>query len=170
MGIYFYIYFIKKNKMGGIPTHPVDCSHYMTADGVDRDMENYIIHGVLVEAPEMLYYGWLDWGMYVWYMNTMSYTDTMTQILDCAISNEVEGSKFGNEEFYKNTWTLVMMEMQPIYDTLHIFWFPALYYLIAYFLSAGVGAIVLLVINIIYMLRFSDNTVMVFQEALRAAD
>ena len=52
--------------MGGISTRPVLCSAYMDAETIDRDIDEYIMAGVLPEADAMFYYSWYFWGMYIW--------------------------------------------------------------------------------------------------------
>ena len=99
----------------------------------------------------MLYYSWLDWCMYIWYVNTSIYTDKISEILDCGISNGVDGSKYANSDFIGKEWAIAMKEMNTIYNPLSIWWHPALNIFLTWLLTAGAGSIVFLIINLIFM-------------------
>merc|ERR1711953_990534 len=134
----------------GISTTPVVCSHYRSATDVDQDIENYIIHGILKDNEDMQSYSWAFWGLYVWYVEMEAYTNAITKIMDCAMSNNIQGTKYGNDRFYRGTWAGVMEYYQAEYDIVSLWWHPALYTLIVLF-TGGSGAIVYLILSIIYM-------------------
>ena len=140
--------------MGGIPTHPVNCSHLTTADGIDKDIENYIRHGLIYEATESVYYAWLGWPYYIWYVNVYSYLDTINAIIDCGISNNVDDSMFGTTDFYENVWKGTLRAMDPMLGTLEIVWFPLMYIFITG-ITGGIGGLVLFIMSIVYSLDFS---------------
>jgi len=90
--------------MGGISPRAVDCAEFSVADAIDTDFENYIINGLVPEAEIMIYYSWYWWAMYVWNVNTQLYFTTMQGILECAATNEIEDSKYGNTDYMEGTW------------------------------------------------------------------
>ena len=97
--------------MGGIKTVPVECRHYETAELVDQDFENYIENGILREANSMEYYSWFWFNLFIWSLRNEDYTKTMTEILDCGISNDVLESKYANVDFYETKWQEAMAIM-----------------------------------------------------------
>ena len=85
--------------MGGISVRPVECAAYETAEALDKDFEDYVNNGLLVEAGEMLGYSWISIGFGVWAANTSLYLMAMDSMIECGISNNLEGSKYGNADF-----------------------------------------------------------------------
>ena len=90
--------------MGGIPTRELNCLEFEVADAVDIDIDNYIMYGLMVEADEMIYFSWYWWAMYIWNLNTQAYINLIQDILDCGMTNNVEGSKYANEDWINNVW------------------------------------------------------------------
>ena len=97
--------------MGGIETKPVTCKEFDNAQVVDSTIDDYIKNGIIFEAEEMMEYSWLAWGMYVWWINLINYIDTIQAILDCAISNNIEGSKYGDFSFINRSWRVAKQKI-----------------------------------------------------------
>ena len=89
----------------GVDTNPIFCFNYETAADIDRDFEFYLERGILEESNYMMDYSWFWFLMYIWGANMRSYTDRMNEILNCGISNMVEGSKYANRDFYVKKYT-----------------------------------------------------------------
>merc|ERR1712083_302127 len=87
-------------KMGGINTRPVDCASYADAAGVEADIDDYLLNGLIPEAEIMIYYSWYWWAMYVWNVNTQSFLMTMDAILNCEAAAD---SKYG-ADFKDGAW------------------------------------------------------------------
>ena len=122
--------------MGGIPTKEVKCSMYDSAENVDKDFEMYINEGILVDGEYMYFYSWHSFWMYVYNLNIQSYINTMGAILDCGLSNSVEGSKYANADYYEKVWKVTRAAMQmELFDALDLWWFPLmfpLYYILPF--------------------------------------
>ena len=90
--------------MGGTPIQPIKCANYYDAEHVDKEFLHYLEDGIEVVVEEMGVWTWFWWfhWMYAWFIQ--DYLDTMKEIIICSISNNVEGSKFGNDEFLKNVF------------------------------------------------------------------
>ena len=56
--------------MGGIPIKPFTCRDYTDAASIDKDIETYIMAGLMVEAGEMTKYSWFSFLMYLWNVDT----------------------------------------------------------------------------------------------------
>merc|ERR1719473_1235119 len=108
--------------MGGINTRPVDCASYADAAGVEADIDDYLLNGLIPEAEIMIYYSWYWWAMYVWNVNTQSFLMTMDAILNCGVSGGVD-SKYG-QDWIDGTWTPQRARMQEIFDILDMWWAP----------------------------------------------
>ena len=76
------------------------------------------------ETSIFIYYSWWWWTMYIYNLNTQSYYAAITSIVNCGISNNVT-SKYGNQTWVDNQLDPARAKMQPIWDNLDIFWFPA---------------------------------------------
>ena len=110
--------------MGGISTTAVDCGNYAEAEKIDADITAYIVEGLQPEGELFIYYSWYRWAMYVWNLNTQSYTNTIQAILDCGISGEVSDSVYANQDYIDGKWNPGMERMQAIFDILDLWWAP----------------------------------------------
>ena len=153
--------------MGGIATRPVVCSAYTSADAVDTDIENYIMNGVLPEAEYMLYYSWWFWAMYIWNLDLFNYVTAITEIMDCSIANGVEGTRYGNSEFYDAHWKPILALTADIFGTLDFWWFPLVYWFVS---LTGLGELIMFILNFVYMFQFSESITLVFTSMYDAAN
>jgi len=107
----------------------------------------------MVEAEEMVYYSWALFFMYVWYVNTYSYTDKIGKIIDCGISNNVEGSRYATPYFKSETWNEIESRYQMIYDVVSIWWHPAVWMIFTIYIPIGFD-LVFMIVSIVYMMDF----------------
>lgn len=86
--------------MGGVQIKEIKCANYYDAESVDKDFLYYLNEGLIPISEEMGTWTWFWWFHWMYSMFAQDYLEAMEHIILCAISNNVEGSRFGNTTYH----------------------------------------------------------------------
>ena len=138
----------------GVPIQPIKCANYYDAEHVDKEFLYYLREGLIPLTNEMATWGWFWFFPYMYSQMIQEYFDEMRNIILCSIGNNVEDSKFGNQEYLDKVFDRHYDELYDIYfyyaDTM---WAPFMR-VAMYILTDGFSQWLYLGLSVYYMFRW----------------
>ena len=150
--------------MGGVEVKEIRCDEYIDGASLDKDFLMYINEGLIPVTNDMMTWGWFMFLLYVFGDQISTYLDTLEQITNCGISKNLEGSKYGNQEFLDSVFKPSWNTMFPGLSKFQYWWHPAVYLLLGFF---GFNELLLLpltqfIVSIVAMLEYGETFLSVY--------
>jgi hypothetical protein len=154
----------------GVSVEFVNCSDFTDAKTIDDTITKYMIDGLRYDAVDMLSWAWAPFCISFWYGNAWAYTYAMNNIINCGISNNVEGSKYASQYFYEKRWTTFMDTVNSVYDVPGAFYMDFVFRLFLAIISGGLSELVYFVVSLIVVFTHSPILLLAIDGVVRGAD